>query len=169
MSEPHVGEIKIFSFGTIPRTWLPCNGQLLPIGRYTALFTLLGTTYGGDGRNTFALPNLQGRLPLHASEAIPFGQAGGELAHALTTAQIPTHAHPAAGSIDVAQNSAPQPSLTLAQADGGYQYAATSSGTAPMSPSGVSYTGGSQPHENMMPYLTLSICICVSGGYPSRP
>lgn len=166
MAEPYLGEIRIFPFSFAPKGWAQCNGQLLPISQNQALFSLLGTTYGGDGRTTFALPDLQGRLAIHMGAGYALGESAGEEAHTLTISEIPFHDHGFAstnpGTLTVPGGSsvlaAPK---TLENQDIKLYAPATDSlmfGT----------TGGSQPHENMQPYLVLNYCICVSGVFPSR-
>jgi microcystin-dependent protein len=162
MAEPFLGEIRQFAFGLVPKGWMPCNGQLLPIAQNAALFSILGTTYGGDGRTTFQLPDLRGRLPLGFSQVNALGSIGGETAHALTTAETPTHTHPvqassAAGSAFQLQNG---------YWAGAMSYAPAANGT--MSPAAIGVTGGGQPHENMQPYTAISFCIALNGIFPSR-
>jgi microcystin-dependent protein len=146
---------------------VPCNGQTLPINQNQALFSLIGTTYGGDGTQTFALPNLQGRLPISAGGDVHVGQIGGELTHALSTDEMPYHVHEAQASTVAAKTGGPGPSVTLAQSVEAPLYSQLLPFTA-MSPEAMSQAGGSQPHENMMPYLVLSFCICVGGDFPRQ-
>ena len=163
MSSPFLGEIRIFSFGFAPQGWEQCNGQLLPINQYQALFAILGTTYGGDGRVTFGLPNLQGRLPVHPGNNIVLGQSGGEAAHTLITPEIPLHNHPANAS-----NQTPSAGSLAGNvwAPGNGAFAATSNTS--MSPASLASTGGSQPHENRSPFLTVNFCIAIAGIFPSQ-
>lgn len=165
MSDPFLGEIKLFSFGFAPRNWAMCNGQLLPINQNQALFSLLGTTYGGDGRVNFALPNLQGRVPVHAGSQYNLGQAGGETAHTLTAPEMAAHVHTPMASGARADRTSPSGNHWAA--NGAYTAYSSSAGEA-MSPDTVAQVGGSQPHENMSPYLVLNFCIALSGIYPSR-
>jgi microcystin-dependent protein len=168
MSDPYIGEIKIISFTYPPRGWAFCNGQLLPINQNQALFSILGTMYGGDGRVNFALPNLQGRMPIHwgvNQGTYTVGQTGGEIAHTLTINEIPSHVHPA-----VAQSTASNPGGSPA---GAIWATAPSEAFAPtpnvqMNPAAVSTTGGSQPHDNQTPYLVLNFAIALVGIFPSR-
>lgn len=168
MSDPFLGEIKIVSFGFAPRGWALCNGQLLPIAQNQALFALLGTMYGGNGITTFALPNLQGRAPVHVGNGHAQGEAGGEVAHTLTAAEIPLHNHPAA-SRDFATTNDPEGKVLAAKAGrfGANIYAPTAP-LVPLHPNSVVPTGGSQAHDNMQPYLTLNFVIALQGIFPSR-
>ena len=163
MSEPFLGEIKVISWNFPPKGWAFCNGQLLPINQNQALFSILGTTYGGDGRQTFGLPNLQGRVPMHSGNGISLGELGGETAHTLTVSELPAHTHAPVG-VPVAPD-APGPAGTLwANQAGGYAV----SPAAAMDPSGITPTGGSQPHDNMSPYLVLNFVIALQGIFPSQ-
>lgn len=165
MSDFYISELRIFSFGYAPKYWAMCNGQLMPISQNQALFALLGTTYGGDGRTTFGLPNLQGRIPNHFGNNLQMGQAGGEQNHTLAMGEMPTHTH-------VVQAS----SLAPNAASPANNYFASNTGFSPygtvvneqMAPGACSTVGGSQPHNNMSPYLALNICIALSGIFPSR-
>jgi microcystin-dependent protein len=166
MSDGFVGEIRAFAFGVVPRGWMPCNGQLLPIRQNQALFSLLGATYGGDGKTTFALPNLQGRLVMGSGPDVALGQLGGEPAHTLVPAELPPHVHAAMGSTSPAAKVPPGPSVALARTEGGPLYAPPGQVRA-MSPDAIGPAGESKPHENMMPYLVLNVCIAVDGMFPS--
>jgi microcystin-dependent protein len=165
MSEPFLAEVKIISWNFPPKGWAFCNGQLLPINQNQALFSLLGTTYGGDGRVNFALPNLQGSMPVHVGQGIILGQRGGETAHTLNTSEMPAHNHTPLGS-----NTNPPTSPTalgnLWSANNAKPFAASATGS--MSPAGVLNAGGNQPHENMSPYLVLNFIIALQGIFPSR-
>ena len=162
MSEPFLGEIKIISWNFPPKGWSFCNGQLLPINQNQALFSILGTTYGGDGRTTFALPNLQGRSPVHVGNGIALGELGGETAHTLNISELPAHNHvPNANSN--AASVGPAANNFWSQT-GSY---APSPDTA-MNPASILPTGGSQPHENMSPYLVLNFIIALQGIFPSQ-
>jgi len=164
MSEPFLGEIKIVSFNFPPKAWAFCNGTLLQISQNQALFSILGTTYGGDGRTTFGLPNLQGRVPFHVGNSIALGEVGGETAHTLNISELPAHAHtPNASSATAAQGS-PAGNFWAAQDAAAYD----TSGNGSMNPQCIGPTGGSQPHENMSPYLVLNFVIALQGIFPSR-
>ncbi len=164
MSSPFLAEIRIFSFNFAPKGWAMCNGQLLPINQNQALFSLLGTTYGGDGITTFALPNLQGRVPVHPGSGISLGQTGGEQAHTLNVAELPAHTHAPVGSSSSASASNPTGDLWASPVNGSYSPAANTA----MNPDLIIATGGSQPHDNMSPYLVLNFCIALQGIFPSR-
>jgi microcystin-dependent protein len=163
MSDPYLGEMRIFSFNFAPEGWAQCNGQLLAINQYQALFAILGTTYGGNGTSNFALPNLQGRLPLHQGNNIVLGQSGGEAAHTLIVSEIPEHFH-----IPNASDAPPSAGSLAGNvwAAGNGAFAATANTS--MSPAGLANTGGSQPHENRSPFLTLNVCIALAGIFPSQ-
>lgn len=165
MSEPFMSEIKIVSFNFPPKGWALCNGQTLPINQNQALFALLGTTYGGNGQTTFALPNLRGRVPIHMGSGFTLGEAAGSTAVTVNIQQLPTHTHAlmatnnAAAGDDASNNVFAQAGLNA--------YGAFSSATA-MGPLAVGNVGGSQPHNNMMPYLTLNFIIALQGIFPSQ-
>lgn len=163
MSTPFLGELKIFSFNFPPKGWAFCNGQLLPINQNQALFSILGTTYGGDGRVNFALPNLQGRMPVHVGNGIVLGEMGGETAHTLNISELPAHGHTPLGSSTPANLGVPTGNLW---ATGNAGYNPTSN--AAMNPQCITTAGGNQPHENMSPYLTINICIALQGIFPSQ-
>jgi len=163
MANPYLGEIRIFSFNYAPTGWLMCNGQTLAISSYAALFSLLGTTYGGNGTTNFQLPNLQGRMPMHFGNGIVQGQLGGETAHVLTPSETPIHTHQALGSSTPANLGVPTGNLW---ASGNAAYAPTTNTS--MSPSCLTSFGGGLSHDNMPPYLTLNFCIAMAGIFPSR-
>jgi len=164
MSDYFLGEIRVFAFDRIPKGWLACQGQLLPIAQNTALFSLLGTTYGGDGKVTFALPDLRGVAPLGTGQGFPLGMSAGETTHTLSTAEMPQHTHQASGSTQEASLASPAGNTWAAVGN-----AFATAYNVQMAAQAVSTAGGSQPHANMQPYLTLSLCISISGIYPSRP
>ena len=156
------------SFEFAPKGWALCTGQLLPINQNQALFSLLGTTFGGDGRTTFALPDLRARTPIHVGSGHTLGEGGGEQAHTLSIAELPTHTHVAQGSSADADAAVPTGNL-LAAVDNttfGTAYAGPTNLTA-LAPAAVSNVGGSQAHLNMQPFLTLSFCIALQGIFPS--
>ena len=173
MSDQFVAEIRIFPFTFAPRGWAFCNGQLLPISQNTALFALLGTTYGGDGKTTFSLPNMQGSVPLHVGSNQPGpglssydqGETGGEDSVTLLQSEMPSHTHNiTAQTIDQGDNRIPGQTLNL----GNTQMYSTAASNATLDPSAVSIAGGSQPHNNLMPYLTLNFNIALQGVFPPR-
>jgi microcystin-dependent protein len=165
MAEPFLAEIRLFSFVFPPKGWALCNGQLMPINQNQALFSLLGTTFGGDGRVNFGLPNMQGRIPLHMGDGFLLGQIGGEQSHTLSTAETPAHNH-TWGATSTAAN-APGPTGNLLGGMLGYT-ASTASLVTMFSGQLSSFPGGSQSHQNMQPFLTLSFCIALQGIFPSQ-
>jgi microcystin-dependent protein len=166
MAEPFLSEIRIMSFVYAPQGWALCNGQFLPINQNQALFSLLGTTYGGNGQTTFALPDLRGRTPIHMGQGHTLGQSGGEQAHTLTISELPTHAHSQRAVNTAATTNTPGAGVMLAKSTGANLYAADTNLEA-LSPAALSNTGGSQAHLNMQPFLTLSFCIALQGIFPS--
>jgi microcystin-dependent protein len=173
MSDPYIGEIRLFSFNFAPRGWAQCNGQLLAIAQNTALFSILGTTYGGDGRTTFALPNLQGQAALgagqgHGLSSRTLGENGGVEAVTLINSEMPAHTHAAAASTNLGDQSDPANHLWATGAGGRGQNFYASGADVAMSNQAIGQAGGSQPHNNMPPYLALNFCICLYGAYPPR-
>jgi microcystin-dependent protein len=171
MAEPFLSEIRIMSFGFAPKGWALCNGQLLPINQNQPLFSLLGTTYGGDGKSTFALPDLQGNAPMHPGQGPglslhDLGESGGSETVTLLESEIPAHSHGVLASLSDVIERVPTGQLFATGIAIG-QYAAPGA-LVQLSPNAVSPTGGDQPHNNMMPYLTLNFCIALQGIYPSR-
>lgn len=164
MAEPFLAEIRLMSFGFPPKSWAQCNGQLLPINANQALFSLLGTTFGGDGRVNFALPDLQGRTALHQGNNHVMGERGGEQAHTLNISEIPAHNHLANAGLTVATNS---PANNY-PAGGGPAIFAPFANPVAMSPQMIGPTGGSQAHPNMQPFLVMNWCIALDGIFPSR-
>jgi microcystin-dependent protein len=164
LAEPFLSEIRLMSFNFPPKGWAQCNGQLLPINQNQALFALLGTTYGGNGQTTFALPNLRGRVPIHAGNGHTQGESAGAEAVAVTVSQLPTHVHSAAAAATDADTVVPAGNV-LAGLNNGYRGA---SNLATLAPSTITSVGGSQPHTNMMPFLTLNFCIALQGIFPSQ-
>lgn len=171
MSEPFIAEIRMVSFNFAPRFWAHCDGQLLPIAQNQALFSLLGTTYGGDGRTTFALPDLRGRVPIHegdsstGSGSLPLGAKGGAETHSLTSAEMPAHGHARATQYQAGAGS-PSALMPGAQARGGKRVYTAPGAAVALDGQGVA--GASQPHENMQPFLTINFVIALFGVYPSR-
>jgi microcystin-dependent protein len=164
VAEPFLSEIRVFSFSFAPKGWAECNGQLLPINQNQALFSLLGTTYGGDGRVNFALPDLRARVPIHMGAGHTLGERGGEQAHTLSIDEIPTHTHTAqASSANGDQAFANGAVLAAAQ----NLYGGASNLTT-LNPTSVTSIGGSQAHETMQPYLGLNFCIALQGIFPSQ-
>jgi microcystin-dependent protein len=164
MAEPFLSEIRIMSFVFAPKGWALCNGQLLPINQNQALFSLLGTTFGGDGRVNFALPDLRGRTPIHVGSGHTLGERGGEQAHTLSIAELPEHVHTfnantGAGNVAVPNNA------VLAKASANTY--TTANPLVALNPAASSNVGGSQAHLNMQPFLTLSFCIALQGIFPS--
>ena len=164
MTEPFLSEVKIVSFNFAPRGWALCNGQLLPINQNQALFSLLGTTYGGDGRVNFALPNLQGRVPIHIGNGHTQGETSGEENHTLTISEMAAHSHPVSAS-----NADPNQGLPTGNiwANGAGAYSSASPDSS-MIPASISNAGGSQPHSNLQPFLVLNFIIALQGIFPSR-
>lgn len=166
MAQPYVGEIRMFAGNFAPAGWMFCEGQLLPISENETLFQLIGTTYGGDGESTFALPDLRGRIPLHQGNGFILAETGGAEEITLTVPQIPAHSHPFLASTVVAQDPNPL-NKTVGQVSGGgliYIQDATDSN---MSPQAISAVGGSQPHTNFQPYLCVDFIISLFGIFPS--
>ncbi len=164
MAEPFLSEIRIFSFNFPPRGWAFCNGQLLPINQNQGLFSLLGTTYGGNGTTNFSLPNLQGRSPIHEGVGNTLGQIGGAITHSLTIAELPTHTHKAIGTSAVQNTLVPTNNFLAASTPSSF-YSGTPN--VAMLPNTISNTGGSQSHNNMQPSLVLNFCIALQGIFPS--
>lgn len=166
MSEPFLAEIRIVGFNFAPRGWALCDGQLLPINQNQALYSLLGTTFGGDGRTNFALPDFRGRTPIHTGDGNQPGGSGGAENHALTVNEIPSHKHQLRATNAAADRKNPADNVWAAGA-GGTRY-----GSAPpdvsMATGSLAPAGGGQPHANMQPFLTLNFVIALQGLYPSR-
>jgi microcystin-dependent protein len=165
VADPFLGEVKIFGFPFAPKGWALCNGQFLPINQNQALFSLLGTTYGGNGQTTFALPNLQGRTPMHFGGSHIQGEAGGAEAVTLTMSEMPAHIHLVNASSSPGDD--PNPGSHVLASPLNLSYRAPDSSTA-LAAGTIGNVGGSQPHPNMQPFLTLSFCIALVGIFPSR-
>jgi microcystin-dependent protein len=175
MSAPYVAEIRAFPFNFAPKGWAMCNGQLLPISQNTALFSLLGTMYGGDGRSTFGLPNLQGSVPVHAGQPPGLslynpGQIGGTATVTLLTAEMPSHTHAVSADADNDNASATSPNVAVPVNAAPFDTfsRSTSPTLGTMNPNMVGTAGSNQPHNNLMPYLVLNYCIALQGIFPSR-
>ena len=168
MSQPYVGEIRMFAGNFAPAGWMFCEGQLLQIAQYETLFNLIGTTYGGDGQTTFALPDLRGRLPIHQGSGFTLAQTGGVEELTLTASPIPAHTHAFLASANQASSTTPGnqlPAITQAFSITPY---GTSNPQVQLSPSSVSSAGGSQPHNNFQPYLCIDFIISLFGVFPSQ-
>jgi microcystin-dependent protein len=171
MADPFVAEIRIFPFTFPPKGWAWCNGQLMPLSQNTALFALLGTTYGGDGKSTFALPNLQGSAPMHPGQGpglslYDLGQSGGSETVTLLQSEIPVHTHTLRASLDDADVAIPAPGRSLAKGSANLYVAANPN--TQMAPEGLAPAGGDAPHNNMQPYLTYYFNIALQGVFPPR-
>ena len=166
MAEPFLSEIRIMSFGFAPKGWALCNGQLLPINQNQGLFSLLGTTVGGDGRVNFALPDLRSRTPIHVGSGHTLGERGGEQAHTLSIAEIPTHVHVAQATSVAATDAVPTSARMLAASQSYDAYRPATSPVA-LNAATVGNTGGSQAHLNMQPFLVLNFSIALQGIFPS--
>lgn len=172
MADPFVAEIRIFPFNFAPKGWAWCDGQLLPLSQNTALFSLLGTTYGGNGKSNFALPDLQGAVPMHPGQGPglsqrDLGEMGGSSTVSLLESEVPSHSHPlGADTLDAADTNVPNPNASLALSSGGTLY--QNSPDTQMADDAIAVTGGDQPHNNMQPYLTFYFCIALQGVFPPR-
>jgi microcystin-dependent protein len=167
MGTPFLSELRIMSFSYAPKGWAQCNGQLLPINQNQALFSLLGTTFGGNGQTTFGLPDLRGRVPIHQSSGFIMGQKGGEEFHTVIQSEMPAHNHFVNATSVAATASNPSDTRLLSQSIQSALYA-NASNFATMDPQAISNVGGSQPHENRQPFLVLNFCIALQGVFPSR-
>jgi microcystin-dependent protein len=172
MADPFVGEIRLVGFNFAPTGWAQCNGQLLPLSQNTALFSLLGTFYGGDGKSTFALPDLQGRAPLHQGQGpglseYTLGQENGVETITLLQSEFPAHTHAARALNDPAELQAPAPNRAMARSTSGFAYT-TAAPDVTMSPQTLSLSGGSLPHNNLQPLLVMNYVIALQGIFPPR-
>lgn len=173
MADPFVAEIRIFGFNFAPRGWATCDGQLLPLSQNTALFSLLGTTYGGNGKSNFALPNMAGNVPMHWGQSTTgtlydLGQASGAASVTLLQSEIPVHNHNIQVAADIATENSPAPNRVLTTSNNGSMYAPFAAPLVTMAPQALGVTGGSLPHNNLQPYLTLMFCIALQGVFPPR-
>jgi microcystin-dependent protein len=166
VAQPYVGEIRMFAGNFAPAGWMFCEGQLLPISEFETLFNLIGTTYGGDGQSTFAVPDLRGRLPIHQGNGFTLAETGGVEEVTLTVSQIPAHSHPLLASTNQAAGNTPTGNVT-GQVGSTQIYKAAAPGAA-MAPQAVTSTGGSQPHTNFQPYLCVDFIISMFGIFPSQ-
>jgi microcystin-dependent protein len=167
MAEPFLAEIRIMSFDFAPKGWALCNGQLLPINQNQALFSLLGTTYGGDGRVNFGLPDLRTRVPIHMGSGQTLGQRGGEQAHTLVTSELPTHTHSLNGSTGQASTNVPATNTVLSTSNPQSVYGQAANLVA-MAPAAIGNMGGGLSHPNMQPFLVLNFAIALQGIFPSQ-
>ena len=165
MAQPYVGEIRMFAGNFAPAGWMFCAGQLLPISENETLFNLIGTTYGGDGQNTFGLPDLRGRVPLHFGNGFVLAETGGVEEVTLTSAQMAAHTHPLLGSIGLATDTGPTGKVPAQTTS--FDFYQSNPPSAPMAATSISSVGGSQPHNNMQPYLCVSFIISLYGIFPS--
>ena len=165
MADPFLGEIRMFAADYVTNGWAQCNGQFLPINQNQALFSLLGTTYGGNGQTTFALPNLQGRVPIHFGGSHTLGESAGQESHTINSSEMPAHIHFVNGSATPAETNVPSNTAYLGVVANVYTPA---SNLVAMSPAEVGNAGGSQPHNNMQPYLVITFGIALTGIFPSR-
>ena len=169
MSDPFLGEIKMVGFNFAPTNWAACNGQLLSIAQNTALFSLLGTTYGGDGSTTFALPNLTGRIPMHVSSSHVQGESAGAETVQLLVSEIPSHSHRVTCSSQSSNQRSPSGGIPAQEATGVTAvYATSDKANAQMAPETIASSGSGQPHNNLQPYLVVNFVIALAGIFPSR-
>ena len=166
MAQPYVGEIRMFAGNFAPAGWMFCEGQLLPISEYETLFNLIGTTYGGDGQSTFALPDLRGRIPLHFGNGFTLAETGGVETVTLTVSQIPAHSHALLASTSVGNDTTPSNNV-MSEPSGFFPYVNVNP-AATMSPASIGSVGGSQPHNNFQPYLCVDFIISLFGIFPSQ-
>jgi microcystin-dependent protein len=175
MADPFVAEIRIFPFNFAPRGWAFCDGQLLPLSQNTALFSLLGTTYGGNGKSNFALPDLQGRAPMHPDQGPglslhDLGETGGSETVTLLESELPAHAHALRANADFADLQVPTAARSLARSQNANAYQTTTNQQiVSLALQALAPAGGDQPHNNLMPYLTFNFCIALQGEFPQRP
>lgn len=168
MSEPFLAEVRLVGFNFAPRGWAFCDGQILPISQNQSLYSLLGTTYGGDGRTSFALPDLRGRTPIHVGEGHVLGSKSGEETHTLSAAEMPQHNHTLQASNAAANNMTPSSNRAWANADINAYRSPTGAAAGAMSNEALTNVGGGQAHNNMQPFLAVNFCIALQGLFPSR-
>src|SRR6266513_6513570 len=168
MAQPYVGEIRMFAGNFAPAGWMFCEGQLLPISEYETLFNLIGTTYGGDGQSTFALPDLRGRIPLHFGNGFTLAETGGAEEITLTVSQIPAHSHPLLATGNFTTTTSPQGNVAGASNVVNKFIYGSDVPTSPVNPNSVTSVGGSQPHNNFQPYLCGDFIISLFGIFPSQ-
>lgn len=174
MSDPFVAEIRIFPFNFAPDGWAFCDGQLQPISQNTALFSLLGTTYGGDGKSTFALPDLEGNVPMHPGQGSglslhDLGETGGSDTVSLLESEIPSHSHGLLASTAYGEDESPNPTVALGRSvDASLYQSVTNTNIVQLAGETLNASGGDQPHNNLQPYLTLNFCIALTGIFPPR-
>jgi microcystin-dependent protein len=166
MAQPYVGEIRMFAGNFAPAGWMFCEGQLLPISENETLFNLIGTTYGGDGQETFGLPDLRGRLPIHQGNGVTLAEAGGVEQVTLTVAQLPAHGHPVLAAGAVAND--PNPNNNVLGESSAVSLYQSGNPAAAMAPQSIGAVGGSQPHSNFQPYLCIDFIISLFGIFPSQ-
>lgn len=174
MADPFVAEIRIFGFNFAPRGWATCDGQLLPLSQNTALFSLLGTTYGGNGKSNFALPNMAGNVPMHWGQSTTgtiydLGQMSGSATVTLLQSEMPMHIHNMQVAADIGDQNSPLPTRSFTTSNNGAIYAPDSSAPSNMALQTLTIFGGGLPHNNLQPYLTLMFCIALQGVFPARP
>ncbi len=167
MAQPYVGEIRMFAGNFAPAGWMFCEGQLLPISEYETLFQLIGTTYGGDGQTTFALPDLRGRIPVHMGNGLVLAETGGAEEITLAVNQIPAHTHPLLGTNNFGTTSSPQNNVPAASNVVNVSAYGTDVPSSPVSPNSIGSIGGNQPHNNFQPYLCVDFIISLFGIFPS--